>query len=84
MNELLSYLVTGRKEETMKRNMKKLIEDYKQLINQKQMLDFTIPEIEELLSMAGDKNDPDYSIDLVLNSARAGYMAGWKAAKRNG
>lgn len=67
----------------MSRDMKKLIEEYKRLMSKRPMLDFKSSEVVELLTMAGDKRSADYAIDLVFNSIRAGYMAGWKAAKRN-
>lgn len=67
----------------MSRDMKKLIKEYDQLMSKRPMLDFKSSEVAELLALAGDKRSADYAIDLAWSSIRAGYMAGWKAAKRN-
>ena len=73
----------GEKGTNMNRNMKKLIDEYKRLIERRKPLDFNGSEVGELIDMAGNKDRVDYALDLSYNAVRAGYMAGWKAAKRD-
>lgn len=67
----------------MNRNMNKLIDDYERLTDRRPQLHFNCSEIMELLSISGDRNSRDFALDLAWNCLRVGYMAGWKAAKKN-
>ena len=61
----------------MARDMKELITDYDTLISRKPCLDFTVGEISQVVHISKD------GVDFVMNALRAGYMAGWHAAKKD-
>lgn len=59
------------------RNMKKLIREYDERVSRRQQLDYLGNELSQVIEMSGDP------LDLAYNALRAGYMAGWKASKKD-